>query len=279
MELTPAIQALIEAYIAGRLRGEALQAFEQRLAEDELFAQEVAFQQELNIFLADTPENDLRKNLERLNKEVVLPKDKGGNWKIGLSLLLPFFFLGTWWVYNQGGISIPIESPTTKPDSLTIDTLIYASTDPVLNPNGPLAAPPPAENLTFEPNPVLVELIEKNKTNDLFKVKTTNWPATFELTTPTDSLTFRYTTTLTSTQNLEKERLQIHLFSNEVAEYEAFQPIATNILALQKIDDTTYQLTFQETYLLAPGRYYFVIQDVEQRTTYFVEQFLVNLKD
>jgi len=70
MELTPALQALIEQYLNGQLQGEALQAFEQRLNTDKALAKEIAFQEEMHAALAETPENELRKMLQQLNAEV-----------------------------------------------------------------------------------------------------------------------------------------------------------------------------------------------------------------
>jgi len=46
------------------LQDEALRAFEARVTADKALAAEMAFQREMQAFLADTPENELRKTLQ-----------------------------------------------------------------------------------------------------------------------------------------------------------------------------------------------------------------------
>jgi|GEM_PF-2883037 len=70
MELTPDIQYLIEQYLNGELTGRALQNFEERLAADKSLGEEVGFQREMHQFLAETPENELRKTLSKLSATV-----------------------------------------------------------------------------------------------------------------------------------------------------------------------------------------------------------------
>ena len=357
MNLTPELQALIEKYLDDSLAGEALQAFKKQLETNEALVQEVAFQRELKEFLADSPENELRKNLQMLNEQVEDPKSKGPSWKIGF-LLLPFFFLGVWWVFNSQvtearrsdvGItvppkptppvdkdtqkiqpiglgskaSIPLDSIGSKPidspinisteDSTLTDEPPVPPADSIGNPSikspvlstdsikgpiasggelslpdkeevifhteEPLASLPPADLRTFERNEALEALIQKNNTNELFQLTTNHWPSDFEIATLTDSLTFNWTDSLTSQAALLEKGLQLHLFSNDPAQFQTFLPIATNDLPLQKLSDSTYQLIVQQNYLLSPGRYYFVVQDAAEETIYFVERIFVQLAE
>ena len=57
MNLPQDIQELLEQYLNGQLQGDALRDFEAQIAADKALAAEVAFQREMQAFLADTPEN------------------------------------------------------------------------------------------------------------------------------------------------------------------------------------------------------------------------------
>ncbi len=70
MELTPELQELIDQYLNRELKGQALHAFEDRLKRDKDLAEEVAFQREMHLSLAETPENELRKMLQQLSLQV-----------------------------------------------------------------------------------------------------------------------------------------------------------------------------------------------------------------
>lgn len=354
MDLTPELQLLIEEYLAGRLKGTALHAFEEQLANNEVLAKEVEFQRELTTFLADSPENDLRKNLQQLNEQVELPKDRGTSWKLGL-FLLPFFFIGTWWWFNRpmneitkplpdtpkgttstepsergvlepsitldtNGIANPVKAtsktkttftPVSKlPEPTALPAFDSIGSEPgreptekelpkstlpadsvkgpiagelsspekesvILPNNEPLAAPPPTGLMAFEPNEALALLMAKNNINDSFRLTTNNWRTDFEIATLTDSIAITWSDSLTSQIALLEKNVQVHLFSNDITQFQNFSSLASHTLPLQQLSSTTYQLTFQQKYLLNPGRYYFVIQDAAQMTTYHVQEFFV----
>jgi len=83
MEFSPETYELIEQFLNGQLKGEALQHFEKQLVVDKALAATVDFQREMQDFLMDSPENELRKNLQMLSDQVVEPKkeeEKGWFW-------------------------------------------------------------------------------------------------------------------------------------------------------------------------------------------------------
>lgn len=137
--LSPDLQELLEQYLNGQLTGEALQNFEKRIAEDKGLALEVEFQREMQTFLAESPENELRKTLQMLSNQVVAPKAdeaKGWfwwllpaegspnvlDWLIGhpvrhLAWLLPLLLTAGWWFFHTNDTTI-IDSPIVNVDSL-----------------------------------------------------------------------------------------------------------------------------------------------------------------
>ncbi len=273
MELTPDLQEQIDNYLNGSLTGTDLQAFETQLTNDQALAAEVAFQREVKEMLADTLENALRKNLEALNQQVVLPKKKGNNWKWGVGLL-PFLLVGAWWLLQTPPSEVPPDNIFEEADD-SISTVVPTGTPP--DTLGPVASAPPSELLAFEPNPALEALIEKNNENPSFQLTADNWQTEFEIATSNDSLPLQLTNRITSDLPLLKADLHLHLYNNEETNFNRSTAISTHPLNLQQANPTTYLFNFQQTYLLTPGRYYVVIQDATQTNTYFVEAFVVRL--
>ena len=123
MNLPPNTQELIEQYLNGVLKGQALQDFEIQLANNKELATEVAFQKEMHLFLAETQENELRKNLQIIGDQITeIPEEEekgfwwwlfpiGGNisfwdWLLikqqkHLVWMLPLFGVMAWWLNSS----------------------------------------------------------------------------------------------------------------------------------------------------------------------------------
>lgn len=183
MNLPQDLQELLEQYLNGQLIGEALHNFEERIATDKELAAEVAFQKEMQAFLADTPENELRRNLQMLSDQVVEPKeeeDKGWfwwlfpagdsnilDWLFGhparhLAWLLPLLLVAGWWGINknEGDIIDPpiVEIDTLKKENLIkIDTTRNIAVDPIQPIDTPQRAPKiiPEKVKQKDPTPVV----------------------------------------------------------------------------------------------------------------------------
>jgi len=94
MEFSQEIYERIEQYLDGQLKGHALQDFERQIAANKALATEVAFQREMQQFLAETPENDLRKNLQALGdqyKESTQEEKKSFWWWLLPNGVMPSF--------------------------------------------------------------------------------------------------------------------------------------------------------------------------------------------
>ena len=68
MNLPADIHEKIEQYLNGQLQGQELTDFEALLNSNKELEQEVDFQRELQLFLAESPENELRKKGKTENK-------------------------------------------------------------------------------------------------------------------------------------------------------------------------------------------------------------------
>ena len=179
MNLPQDIQELLEQYLNGQLQGDALRDFEAQIAADKALAAEVAFQREMQAFLADTPENELRKTLQMLSDQVVEPKEEEGrgwfwwlfpagdsnvlDWLFGhparhLAWVLPLLLVAGWWMFNRNGIEI------TDPPIAGTDTLEHKQDIKNIDTSGIIAASPlaPLED-TIQQTPIMPRsVIPKN---------------------------------------------------------------------------------------------------------------------
>ena len=185
MELTPDIQLLIEQYLNGQLSGQALQAFEERLAAEEALTAEVDFQRKMHHFLADSPENDLRKTLQMLSDQVVEPKKKVDkawfwwlfpengttnvlDWLFGqpqrhLAWLLPLLLLAGWWLTSQR--TIPAQGDNlVNNDSIKSGLEASPISSPIESPINPIVE---EEDTLEQPTFPINREIEKPKTNPI----------------------------------------------------------------------------------------------------------------
>lgn len=203
MELTPEIQELIEQYLNGQLQGEALRDFEQRIATDKALAEEVAFQREMHVFIADSPENELRKTLQMLSDQVVEPKeepDKGWfwwllpegdtnvmDWLFGhparhLAWVLPLLLVAGWWQFTRSDIEID------QPPVVGIDTLEHNKGIEIIDTSQTIAVDPvPTQEDSIKqrrpvPKPILPKI---TKGNEMASVPTPSKPQReYDLLTP-----------------------------------------------------------------------------------------------
>ncbi len=132
MEFPQEIIELIEQYVNGQLKAESLERFEKLIEEDIVLASEVEFQKEMQAFLTDSPENELRKNLQMLSDQVVEPKKDDEkawfwwlfpaegttnvlDWLLGhparhLVWLAPLLLVAGWWL-RPSDTALPVPVP------------------------------------------------------------------------------------------------------------------------------------------------------------------------
>ena len=131
MALSEDTQRRIQDYLEDAMSAEERLRFEAEMRGDEELAEEVALQQEMEAFLAETPENDLRKSLQALGEQAE-DDERPNNWWYLLSLI-PLFG-AAWWLFRAdtadlttNTISEP-SSPTAEEEAVEVDITEVDST-------------------------------------------------------------------------------------------------------------------------------------------------------
>lgn len=103
----------IQRYLDKDLNADELRAFEAELQSNPALSAELALHREMEVFLSDSDENALRKNLEILGEKSGQKEGSGGSWwKYGL-LLIPILLVGIWWITeskeSQAVVKVAVE--------------------------------------------------------------------------------------------------------------------------------------------------------------------------
>ncbi len=290
----------IQDYLDKKLSQEDLSHFENKLKADQDLAQEVKLQEEMKTFLADTPENELRKNLQKLNQEVKEgPVKTEKSWRF-LLLLLPVLLLTVWWVSSQMMKNTVAETLSPMEDVLIETEETKTPNEPVKekelpvedkveepSPSVPKEQPTrgrekPAKTsrpiaANFDPNPSLEFLIENNRRDNEVTLEVEEKQANIQVPRAGSNFDFRFVAVLRSKADLLQQDFKLHLFSNKKADFEDFIPLSTNDLSLEKVTDDDYRIDFNSSLSLQPGRYYYILEDFTEEKIYFVEKFEVKV--
>lgn len=290
----------IQDYLDEKLSEEDLTQFEKELKNDQDLARELKLHQEMETFLADTPENELRKNLQKLNQGVKEEEVKTGNsWRF-LLLLLPVVLLMLWWGSSQM-IKNPVPEAVPPMEDVSIEPEKKETPeDPVKEKERPVEEsveePPPSEPkqqlppsrekptetsrpiaANFAPNPSLEFLIENNRRDNEVILEVVEKQANIQVPTAESNFDFRLVVVLQSAADLLQQDFKLHLFSNKKTDFEDFTPLSTNDLSLEKLTDDSYRINFKNNLALQPGRYYYILEDFTEEEIYFVDKFEVKL--
>ena len=81
---------------------------------------------------------------------------------------------------------------------------------------------------------------------------------------------------LKSKENLLDKDLKLHLFNNDQAAFDDFEPLSTYDLQLEETGEDAYRIDFRKSLSLPSGLYYYVLEELDQEKILFVEKFKVN---
>ncbi len=294
----------IQQYLDNELQGDELKAFESELKSDLELASEVQLNREMKEFLADTPENQLRQNLHILNRRVTKePNGSGFSWRYLFWMLL-FLLIGAFWFFNQEKSTSEVmreapaeiqETTTKELGSTEIKEENQKPEDVHQSPKRPEATQkkpqqdaakpldpktkptekalrPIAEN--FAPNPRLEFYINNNR-RDNYELVVEKKQENLEVTNKDEPIDFQVVVVLKTKENLFGKNFTLHLFTNDEAAFEDFNPLDSHDLILNNFEENAYRLGIQKELNLQPGLYYYMIEDTGLEKVYFVEKFEV----
>lgn len=292
----------IQDYLDKNMTQEDLTQFENELKSDQDLARELKLHQEMETFLADTPENELRNNLQKLNKEAKEDNVQSDNsWRY-LLLLIPILVLAGWWISHRTGEEAGLETVSPLEDKAVETDKIEKQIDPAAaeekelpTENNVKETPPstprnpPKQNrekqkessrpiaANFAPNPSLEFLIENNRRDNEVSLKVEEKQTDIQLLSADGNFDFQFAAVLQSKADLLQQDFKLHLFSNKKADFEDFTPLSTNDLSLEKLTDDSYRIDFKNSLSLQPGRYYYILEDYTNEEIYFVDKFELKL--
>lgn len=290
----------IQRYLDKELTGKELEDFKKALKSNKNLAQEVTLQKDMAELLADSPENELRKNLQMLSAQVDEDPSKTGFpfkhllWIIPIALVAGWFFFSS---RNATPTETVIIPPINKEEPQPIETKPENNASPAKEtsqekeestvperptqndqPKKKEAAPSPRPiAANFEPNPSIEFLISNNLRASDFEFTVEKKQDNIKLSAPSNPFKFQFAATIKSEQDLSEQDFKLHLFSNKKADFENFQTLSTFGLPLEVQTDNTYQFELQQTLNLPPGLYYYIIEDLAEEKIYFVEKFEVRV--
>jgi hypothetical protein len=287
----------LERYLEGAMDPPERQQFEDELAGNEALAKELALYQDMKEMLADTPENELRKNLALLGDRQHRP---GSLFRRLLWILVPFSLLAGWWylgreadsasepdqVIIQGDTILeqPSDAQNTPPPSTDTLERPGTQTTPAQElpppPSSPETPPPqkkqqnePIAAADFTPNPSLEFLIDNNLRADDIVWSNIQLQPDVKLAGNQASFTFQFSSTLTTTEPFEAQTMLLHLFSNQAEDFDNFEPLQSFELRLDKTDEQQYEIQFEQPLQLSPGLYYYLIENAATEQIYKVARF------
>lgn len=314
MEIDENLYEKIDKYLDGKLEGEELEKFEAEKKSNQALASEIELNAQMKDLLDDSPENELRKNLEHLGNqydEAPISINRGSSFRSILQVaaaILILVALGWWFMNRDGSITnkdepIIVDTPETeqkeiekqdetqieKPEGSDVVEGTPTQKDNEVKP--PIKTPkdsPVIKNqkekqhkdlyaANYETNPQLDFLINNNLRSGYLEVEVKKQIRNVSLASIEDVVDFQFSGNLKSKDDLQKNKFALHLFSNDKNAFEEFEPISTENLKIVKGTGDKYRFDFQKFILLKPGLYYYVLEDPKIEKIYFVEKFEVRL--
>ncbi len=293
----------IEDYLNNKLKGDGRKKFEQQMQADEQLSKEVEMHRDMDELLSDSPENALRKSLKLLGEQAeTTPAKKSRRWIF--TVFIPVLLIIIWWVWS--GIentpddvvtpvieeitpltpekdlpSAPAEDAPIEPEDKEEKTEQQPASKPASPPPNPgrkrgqREPAPRAIAANFVPNPSIEFLIENNLRDAALTVKLIQKQPDVQLAADNDPTSFQIKIQLQSREDISQQAFKLHLFSNDRQAFDDFSPLATSDLDIVAIETDIYQIDFTKSYALAPGLYYYIVEDFSSEKIHLVQKFEV----
>lgn len=269
---------LIHDYLSGVMDIETRKEFESQLASHPDMAERVRFERELYNAIGQSPENDLRANLQQITRRfdqtefvsVPVSTEKTSRKRLwrGVGILALVGALVLWWITQYRMKPDATPAPASEPVQI-ISTPTIEQTPAVQE------APPPQAvqksrpvAASYEPIPALETYVGSQYRSQDWKVTVEEPLPNAQLPAKNGHLSLHISGNIQSTVVAEPG-LRVLIFNNDLKSFEAMQPIAN--AALKVAPDGNF--LFEKVMVFKPGLYYYLIEDEESGNWLFVGKF------
>lgn len=274
----------IEAYLNGTLEGDARAAFELAMQNNPELSAEVRLYRDMAIALKPAPTEDaLRENLKRLGHQHAPPEPVAIRrialrwWLAGALAVLG---LAGWLVWRMRA-PVPTDHRKTPADQPVAQTPLPGR-PPVDSGHQPLPAAPlpkPREPrllaAAFRPNLRLEALMNTQFRGEKYQFRVNRPAPGANLSRQQKQVAFRLEGTVETDAGEISAPFRVLVFSNLQQDYEQFRPAYAARLSFEKTD-RVFSFRLDERLTLAPGLYYYLIEDEDSGMVYFVGKMSVS---
>ncbi|MEQ1746557.1 MAG: hypothetical protein ABMA02_14090 [Saprospiraceae bacterium] len=267
--MTPHNIEQIEAYLNGTLEGDARAAFELAMQHDPELAAEARLYRDMATALNPTPTEDaLRANLKRLGRQHA-PSEPIASRRIALwwwlAGALAVLGLIGWLVWRMPA-PVPADHRKTPADQPVAQTPLPSKPPADAGKKTPPPAHPPKAReprllaADFRPNPRLEAMINTQFRGDKYQFQINRPAPGTNLSRKQKQVAFRLEGTVETDVREISAPFRVLVFSNLLEDYEQFRPAYAARLSFEKTDHV-FSFRLDERLALAPGLYYFLIED------------------
>ncbi|MFN0013301.1 MAG: hypothetical protein ACKVU2_02025 [Saprospiraceae bacterium] len=267
--MTPHNIEQIEAYLNGTLEDDARAAFELAMQHDPELAAEVRLYRDMATALNPTPTEDaLRSNLKRLGRQHAPVEPVAGRrialwwWLAGTLAVLGLI---GWLVWRMPA-PVPADHRKTPADQPVAQTPLPSKPPAAAREKTPPPSPLPKAReprllaADFRPNPRLEDLMNTQFRGDKYQFQVNRPAPGANLSRKQKQVAFRLEGTVETDVREISVPFRVLVFSNLPEDYEQFRPAYAARLSFEKTD-RIFSFRLDERLALAPGLYYFLIED------------------